>query len=85
MVPGTFFAPCEAMRFLRTGVRLAAGANFYIPEIPTLKGIGRNTEKKIRISKSENSKQIQMIKKLQCSKRGGSDLGFWNFSDFGYI
>jgi hypothetical protein len=34
MVPGTFFAPCEAMKFLPTGVRLAAGANFYIPEIP---------------------------------------------------
>ena len=33
MVPGAFFTPCEAMRFLLTGVRLAAGANFYIPEM----------------------------------------------------
>jgi hypothetical protein len=33
MVPGTFFTPCEAMGFLLTGVRLAAGAIFYIPEI----------------------------------------------------
>jgi len=33
MVAGAFFRPCEAMRFLLTGVRLAAGANFYIPEM----------------------------------------------------
>ena len=33
MVPGTFFTPCEAMRFLPMEVRLAAGANFTIPEI----------------------------------------------------
>ena len=30
------FSPCEAMRVLPTGIRLAAGANFYIPEIPAL-------------------------------------------------
>ena len=33
MVPGAFFTPCEAMRFLPMGVRLAAGRIFYIPEI----------------------------------------------------
>jgi hypothetical protein len=29
----SFFTPYEAMRFLSTGVRLAASTNFYIPEI----------------------------------------------------
>jgi hypothetical protein len=79
------FYPREAMRFLLTGVRLAAGANFCIPEIPTLKGIERNTEEDSPNIEIRNPKQIQMIKKLQCSKWGGSNLGVWKFSDFGFI
>jgi hypothetical protein len=47
----------------------------------------RNTEKKIRISKSEirNPKQIQMIKTTMFQLNGKDRIRVLDFSDFGFI